>query len=116
MEERRSVQRVKVYRPIRLQPANAPAVIETLTKDLGIGGVRCLCATPIPVSSEVSVELAFAQGDEPLSVRGRAAWFCTIPQSEQFDLGISFFEMSPRDKRRLSAYIDRLSSQQPIPA
>ena len=115
-EERRNGQRVRAYRPVRLQPANAPGVIETLTKDLGVGGLRCLSATPIPVSSELAVELSFAQGDEPLSVRGRATWFRAIPQSEQFDLGISFLEMSHRDKRRLSAYIDRISSHQPVPA
>ena len=109
--ERRNTPRVRAYRPVRIAKSGTSHVVETLTKDIGMGGVRCITPTLFPVSSEVSVELVLSTGEEPFIVRGRAIWFRTIPHSEQFDLGIAFIELPAQNKRRLSAYIDRLSSQ-----
>ena len=110
-EERRSAPRIRAYRPVRLHNPSTPQVIETLTKDLSIGGLRCVSPTLLPVSTELNLELVLSTGDEPLTMRGRMAWFQVLPQSEQFDLGISFLDLAPRTKRRLSAYLERLSSQ-----
>lgn len=109
-EERRSTPRIRAYCPLRLHRTGAPHIIETLTKDVGLGGLRCLSCTVLPVSTEVSVELMTSSGEEPLTLRGRTVWFGAIPQSEQFDLGIVFSELSPQTKRRLSVYLDRISS------
>ena len=110
-EERRATPRIRAYRPVRLHHAGIPRVVETLTKDLALGGLRCVSPILFPISTEVNVELMLSSGAEPLAMRGRAAWFCTIPHSEQFDLGISFLDLPSADKRRLSVYLDRLSSQ-----
>lgn len=110
-EERRATPRIRAYRPVRLHHAGIPRVVETLTKDLAVGGLRCVSQVLFPVSTEVNVELMLSTGSEPLTARGRAVWFQTIPHSEQFDLGISFLDLAPADKRRLSVYLDRLSSQ-----
>jgi len=109
--ERRAAPRIRAYRPVRLHQSGNSRIIETLTKDLSEGGICCLSPIALPVSSEVSLELVLSTGQAPISVRGRTAWFRTIPQSEQFDLGIAFDEISPVDKRRLSAYLDQLSSK-----
>ena len=107
-EERRSAPRARAYLPVRLQKPSSPQVVETLTKDLAAGGMRCLSPSLVPVSSDVNIELMLSGGEEPLVVRGTAIWFRTLPQSEQFDLGIAFKGLDPRNKRRLSAYLDRL--------
>ncbi len=86
-------------------------MVETLTKDLSLTGMRCLSSTICPVSSDVSLELILGNGQEPLALRGRTVWFQTIPEGDQFDIGIAFFDVSPHNKRRLSMYIDRLSPQ-----
>lgn len=109
MDERRKEARVRTFRPVRLYRPAGPEVVETLTKDLSLEGLRCLSATVVPVSSEFMVELVCERGEEPITARGRAAWFRSIPDSEQFDVGITFFDLSPQTKRRLSVYLDRLS-------
>ena len=109
--ERRSTTRVRAYRPVRVHKPSTPEVIETLTKDLSQGGLRCLSTMLLPVASEVTVELMLGSGGEPISTRARTIWFQTIPQSEQFDIGITFVDLSGYDKRRLSAYLDRISTQ-----
>ena len=110
-EERRTTARIRTYRPLRLQRSQAPGIVETLTKDLAPGGLRCLSSTLVPVATEVDVELVLSRGEEPVIARGRAVWFRMIPESEQFDIGIEFLDLDPQSKRRLSVYIDRLSSQ-----
>lgn len=107
--ERRTSPRVRTYLPVRMHLRQAPWVIETLTKDVSLHGMRCVSPTSCPVSSELRVELSLAQGQEPLTVSGRTAWFRMIAHSEQFDLGIAFTNIPPETERRLSTYLDRLS-------
>ncbi|MBI2104885.1 MAG: PilZ domain-containing protein [Candidatus Omnitrophica bacterium] len=102
-DERRAHPRLRVYYPVRLYPWRSTRMVETLTKDLGIGGCRSLSATVLPVDSEVRVELMLPQGREPIVAKGRTVWFRAIPESEQFDVGIIFSDLSNGDKRRLSA-------------
>ena len=108
-EERRAASRVQLYLPVRVAKAGHAQPIETLTKDLGIGGLRCLSPTVLPVTTPVDVELVLSGGQDAVTIRGRTAWFRTIPESEQFEVGISFLEMSPQMKRRLSMYLDHLT-------
>ena len=109
-EERRSTQRVRAYRPVRLHRTGAGPVIETLSKDLSPDGLRCLSSLLFPVATDLTVQLMLSTGDEPVTARGRTVWFRTLPDSEQFEVGISFTEIPPHQKRRLSAYLDRLAS------
>ena len=114
LNERRASSRVRAYRPVRLQLPRSPHVLETLTKDLSIGGVCCISPTPFPVSTELNLELVLSTGEGPITARGRATWFRSLPHSEQFDIGISFLEMPEIDKRRLSVYLGRLSEKFPL--
>ena len=99
---------------MRLSLVNATGLIETLTKDLAVGGLRSLSPTALPVSSGVRIELVLSGERQPIQVRGRVAWFRTIPESDQFDLGIAFDDLSDDDKRRLSAYLERVSIHSPL--
>jgi len=109
-EERRRTSRVRAYLPLRLYHAAPMRSIETLTKDLSPEGVRCLSPISFPVSTEFSLEVGLSPGNEPVTVRGRLAWFRTLPFTEQFDLGIAFTEIPPQNKRRLSTYLERLTA------
>ena len=108
--ERRIKLRLRAYRPVRLQPRGSATVIETLTKDISAGGMRCLSPKPVPVSTPVTIELHFGAGQEPLLVEGRTVWFQTLPESDQYDLGISFVDLTEQKQRRLSAYFESLTA------
>ena len=102
---------------MRLEFRGLPEIIETLTKDIGLGGLRCILPNPIPVATPVVLELVVGPGQEPLSLPGRAAWFRMLPQSEQAELGIVFEDLPVETRRRLSTFFDRLAQQPaPIPA
>ena len=104
--ERRQNPRVRTRLPVRLYQHGGARVIETLTKDIASEGLRCVSPVAAPVSMEFSVEFTTGPGQEPRTVRGRTAWFRTIPESDQFDLGIRFLDISPQTSRRLSSYLD----------
>ena len=113
LPERRVAPRYRTYRPIRLQKPGIPRVVETITKDLSEGGLRCISQTVFPVSTELQIELLVTTGDEPFTAKGQTAWFRIIPNSDQFDVGIMFLEISPQNKRLLSICLDRLAQQLP---
>jgi hypothetical protein len=108
--ERRTSPRVSAYLPVRLHPNHQLRVVETLTKNIGQGGTRCVSPTVFPVSTELTVEVSLSPGQEPMVLRGRTAWFRTIPESEQYDVGIAFVDPTSKNKQRLSTYIDRSKS------
>lgn len=105
--DRRTKPRHRAYRPVRLRQPGGVPFVETLTKDLAEGGLRCLTTVPVPVSTPLAMEIALSS-DGPLEVRGRTAWLRLIPHSEQFELGVIFEDVSPKNQRRLSACLDRL--------
>ena len=109
--ERRKAPRYRTYHPVRIVKSREPHVVETLTKDVSRGGVRCLTPQLFPVSADLGVEMVLFRGEESFNVKGKAIWFRIIPHSDQFDLGISFLDMPPQDKRRLSVYLERLAER-----
>lgn len=108
-EERRTVPRVQLYLPVRVATSGHSQPIETLTKDLGLGGLRCLSPAVLPVTTPVDIEVVLSGGQDAVTIHGRTAWFRTIPESEQFEIGISFLDMPPKTQRRLSMYLERLT-------
>ena len=113
--ERRFSPRHRAYLPVHLQPRDTLKTVDTLTKDISRGGLRCLSPAPFPVASEVRVELVLSAGQAPLTVIGNTKWFRTLPYSDMFEVGMSFVELPEETERRLSTYLDRLSGQ-PVPA
>ena len=108
--ESRKHPRVRCYVPVRLYPHGERRVIETLTKDLGLGGMSCLSPVYRPVATPVSLELTLGQGEPPLTLHAQLAWFSQVPNSEQFQLGLSFDQMTELQSRQLSLCIDRFTS------
>ena len=84
-------------------------MIETLTKDLSVGGLKCLSPTAKPIGTSLMLELELGPGEPPVDLRGRVAWFQDLPDSDQFYLGLVFDELDDRIRQRLSRYLDRIS-------
>jgi len=94
---------------VRLFPQGEAKIVQTLTKDLSAGGLRCLSPVPKAVSTVLTLELDLGQGTEPLNLRANVAWFRQVPESEQFYLGMAFQDLEPRTRERLSRYLAALT-------
>jgi hypothetical protein len=106
--ERRSAPRLRLYLPIRLHEGGR-LVAETLCKDIGMGGLRCVSPKMIAVGKEVRLEVSLPQGREVISCTGRTVWVQVLPESDQFDLGISFHDVPEKTKRLMSTCFERCS-------
>jgi c-di-GMP-binding flagellar brake protein YcgR len=111
VEDRRRSGRVCCLLPVQLYPQGEPSVIETLTKDIGEGGLRIVSPVIRPVSTPVSIEVTLGTGEQPMSLRAQIVWVRVVPESEQFYLGIAFEDLSELDTKRLSRYIEKVSLQ-----
>ena len=107
--ERRHSARVRAYLPVRLYRPGS-SVIETLTKNLGTGGLRCVSTSFTRVGQELTLEAPVDIGHQLLSLRGRVAWFRILPESEQYDVGISFIDLPESARVRLRAYLESATS------
>lgn len=110
-QDRRKHPRIRAYLPVSLQPRDNPKTMQTLTKDLSVEGLRCLSPEAIPVATEFRVQLTLGAGYEPVTLQGRTQWLRSIPYGDQFEIGLSFPEVSPEITKRLSAYLDRLDKR-----
>lgn len=115
MDDRRQAPRAGCVLPVRLYPHGEAKVIETLTKDLSVGGLRVLSPIPRPLATRFSIEFALGAGEEPLSLAGQLMWFQVLPYSEQYYFGFAFEDVSENTSIRLSRFIERISSSS-IPA
>jgi hypothetical protein len=61
------------------------------------------------VGTKLHVEVLLHAGEPPIRADGQIAWFRTIPESEQFELGLTFQHIADRDRQRLSGCLHRLS-------
>lgn len=111
ISERRHHPRIACHLPVKLHWQDGPRAIETLTKDVSLGGVRCLSPLPRPVSAPVSIELTLGTSHEPIVARAAVSWFQSIPASEQFYLGIAFVRIEDHDSQFLSSYLTKISHQ-----
>jgi len=110
-EERRQSARVQCYLPVRFVVQGQRRVIQTLTKDLGLGGLRCLSPVVTPAAAPLSLEITLGAGTRPLNVQAKVVWLKEVPQSQQFHLGIVFKDLSEEDTKLLSTYLNKFSSQ-----
>src|SRR3989338_8061117 len=102
LQERRQTPRVRCYLPLRLYPQGEHRVIETLSKDLGLGGMSCLSPVHRRIATPVSLEVTLGQGQPPLTLHAKLIWFSEVPNSEQFQLGFGFDQMTAFQSRQVS--------------
>ena len=110
LQESRRTPRVRCYLPIRLYPQGEHRVIETLSKDIGLGGMSCLSPVHRPIETPLAVEIILGQGEPPLNLQAQVTWFSEVSNGEQFHLGLSFHSVTELQSRQLSRCIDRFTS------
>lgn len=102
---------MRCHLPVRVYPEDRPRVIQTLTKDLSLGGLRCVTPTkPAEVTVTVEIDLGRHQS---IRLKAKPVWSQAIPGSEQFYLGLAFQHLPEIARQRLSRCIGDVSHQDP---
>ena len=75
---------------------------------LANGGVFIPTEHPLPIDSELEINVTLPGRDEPISARGRVVWNCDIPRGTTrlvHGMGIKLVDMSLTDRERLSSFL-----------
>jgi len=110
-QERRRFPRISSHLPVQLFPRQSSKIIQTLTNDVSVNGLRCVSPVPLPTTSPCLVELLLGTGQEPVYLEASVIWSKPIPNSEQYHLGFSFDATMDVYTSRLSTYLEKASGQ-----
>ena len=111
VDERRKFQRVSTYLPVRLRLQESGRYLETLAKDVSLGGVRCVVEGCPAINESIMMELPLYKEILPLHVRAKVAWVRSVVPDRQCVAGVRFEELTPTERLALAEYLERL----PVP-
>ena len=80
---------------------------DSLTKDLGGGGVRLVSREFLPVNSKVKLEFFLTPASEALKAVGKVVWIQKAPYSYQHDIGIQFLDISEPTRKRITHFVEQ---------
>lgn len=102
--EKRRFPRFKFKTPIRFQVRGLPKFVNSLTEDIGLGGLSL--TTNEFLAPLTNVMLEFDIWSHFLTPVGRVAWVSPLGHSNRYRLGIEFIELEPEQKNRLKDFLD----------
>ena len=97
--------RLRSHVPVRYQELRTSRLVETLSKDVGEGGLQCLTSEFLPASSELMVELSLRRGAPVAKARARVAWIQQLPHTDQYCLGLEFLYVPDPMRSAIHAYL-----------
>ncbi len=97
------------YRPLESDAELSAAT----TRNLGVGGAFILCDDPLPIGTELYVELEIPTADESIAVDAEVRWL--VPRGDEHDnpgMGVQFLDVSVDALLQLSEYFASLTGQE----
>lgn len=95
---------------VALRQEGKPSAVSTVTENIGLGGICVLLEKSFDIFCGVELELSLDDGKPPLCVPGTVVWVVRrrdVRKGPSFDTGVEFAELTPEDKARLEAVIDK---------
>ena len=112
--ERRRFQRIDSNVPIKYRNLRTATVtINSLTKDIGEGGVRFKTNEFISLACRLVVEMTLPTIQKPIKAISKVAWIKKMPSGEEYELGNQFLEISKEDRSLITDYVNRISGSNP---
>ena len=107
-DDRRKSQRITTYLPVRLRLERSGRYLETLAKDVGLGGVRCLVQAAPELNEVVMIEVPLYKEVLPIQVQARVAWVRPVTDAQSM-VGVCFDHLAATDSQALATYLESLS-------
>ena len=98
---------------VNLCPPGGTSAISAMTENIGLGGVCLLLEKGLDIFAPVEIEMTLDDGKGPLQVKGTIVWVVqrrVFRKNSSFDTGVEFAELSPEDKARIEAVLDKANS------
>lgn len=85
---------------------------ESVTKNIGAGGICLIVYKKVDVGSLLSLELRLPEHYSVIEAKGRVVWSSSFriegDRRDRYDLGIEFTQISESDRQKLSQYVFKL--------
>lgn len=78
---------------------------ETLTKNIGGGGIKLFLSENLPVNTLLKLEIKIPKYPEPISAEGRIIWVERSKLRPKFNVGIGFTKITSVDRARIFKYV-----------
>lgn len=102
--EKRRFPRIDLKTPIRCQIRGSGNSVNTVSRDLGLGGIGFVNHAFIPTNTYVNLEINLLS--RIINPIGRIVRINSLPHTNKFNLGVEFTELELEQKKFLSDYID----------
>jgi hypothetical protein len=101
--ERRRFPRFKLKTPLRFKILGCAEKSDTLTNDIGIGGLAFINSTFIAPQSSLALEFNL-QRQSFLSY-ATVIWSAPLPHSDRFQTGVEFERLEPQCRKYIEDYV-----------
>jgi c-di-GMP-binding flagellar brake protein YcgR len=109
MEEHRKFVRINWPIVVQYKTLQEPFTQDQIKgTDISEGGVRFVVYERLPKGSELDMQIQIPFDSMPIFAKGAIVWIKNIGEdhARAFEVGVSFTDVEPRDKKRLKMYID----------
>ena len=99
---------------VTLSQQGQSATVDTVTENVGLGGIAVLLDRSFDIFSAVDLEVSLDDGKPPLRVQGTVVWVVRrrdVKKGPSFDTGIKFSDLPAEDRARIEAVIDKAISK-----
>jgi len=97
---------------VKLSQTGESKEISAVTENIGLGGICVFLERGLNIFSPVELELSLGPESLPVKASGTIVWVVRrreFRKKPSFDTGIEFSRLSPEDKNRLEAILDKLA-------
>jgi hypothetical protein len=87
------------------------STIPAVTENLGLGGVCLMLEQQFDIFSPAGLEISIEDGKPAVKVQGTIVWVVRrkeLGKKMAFDTGIEFSSLTPQDKARIEAVLDKI--------
>lgn len=110
VEEKRRFKRVDSALSVRYRNLrkNQNPILESLSKNIGEGGVCFNSNEFISLACRMIVEITLPTTPKPIRAISKVAWIRKLPTSESYQIGNQFLEITKEDKENISHFINQV--------
>jgi c-di-GMP-binding flagellar brake protein YcgR len=112
IEDKRRFKRMSADLPLQYKNLRkvGDAPVGSVARNISEGGVCFKSNEFISLACRMVVEIAIPTSEKPIKAITKVAWIRRIPNSEHYELGNQFLDMTKEDKLHINTFIKQLNS------
>lgn len=118
MQENRKFVRIQWPIVVQYKTLEEPYTKDQIVgTDISEGGISFISYERLPKGTRLDIQVQVPFDSMPVFAKGKISWVKNLGEGHEktFEIGLEFYEVDPRDKKRLKTYIDNEIKQKREP-